>query len=376
MSVLGIKFVNNFIEATNICWTEVCTRITNKIRSMHSRRLTLFQRSVLVNALLTSQIWYYAQTYPMSPQWAKSINSLLFNFIWITKAEPISRNTLTMDKKLGGLSVINILTKADSIFACRMLKQFLIDINQFSLITFYNAVRVNPFINIRTLPRNVSYTSTPYYNKGILTIRKCLKMNTFPNISSKQTYSHLLEIHPPRIQDKYPLYDWKYIWKNLHFKYIPVNVREIMFKYLHEILPNKHRLKQIRRSTDDLCDICELPETNIHMVYHCTGIALPKKFLNNLLTHCRVGEINLLKFMFLDISKRNKKLKNTVIILTVLYISSIWYGRKNKRQILNIYTSVVLNHLNFLKKLLGDSMNNIFASELSDLRLETVHIYQ
>ena len=122
MSVLGIKFANNFIEATNICWTKVCTRITNKIGSMHSRRLTLFQRSVLVNALLTSQIWYYAQTYPMSPQWAKSINSLLFNFIWITKAEPISRNTLTMDKKLGGLSVINILTKADSIFACRMLK--------------------------------------------------------------------------------------------------------------------------------------------------------------------------------------------------------------------------------------------------------------
>ena len=199
MSALGIEFANNFNEATNICWADVCTRITNKIRWMHSRRLTLFQRSVLVNALLTSQIWYYAQTYPMSPQWANSINSLLFNFIWITKAEPISRNTLTMDKKLGGLSVINILTKADSIFACRMLKQFLIDINQFSLITFYNAVRVNPFINIRTLPRNVSYTSTPYYNKGILTIRKCLKMNTFPNISSKQKYSHLLEIHPPRI---------------------------------------------------------------------------------------------------------------------------------------------------------------------------------
>ena len=85
MSVLGIKFANNFIEATNICWTEVCTRITNKIRSMHSRRLTLFQRSVLVNALLTSQIWYYAQTYPMSPQWAKSINSLLFNLFGLLK---------------------------------------------------------------------------------------------------------------------------------------------------------------------------------------------------------------------------------------------------------------------------------------------------
>ena len=80
--------------------------------------------------------------------------------------------------------------------------------------------------------------------------------------------------------------------------------------------------------------------------------------------------------MFLDISKRVKKLKNTVIILTALYISSIWYGRKNKGQILNIYISVLLNHLKILKKILGDSMENVFASELSELSLETVHNYR
>ena len=376
MSVLGIKFFNNFDKATDMCWTEVINRISNKIRSMHNRKLTLFQRSIVVNTLLTSQIWYHAQTYPMSLKWAKSINSILFRFIWITKVEPISRNTITMDRELGGLSMINIMTKAESIFACRMLRQFLIDVNQLSLISFFNAVRVNPMVNIRTLPRNVSYTSTSYYNKGIITIRKCLKINSFPNISSKIIYGHLLDIQPPRIQDKYPLYNWKYIWKNLHFKYIPVNSREILFKYLHEILPNKHRLKQIRRSRDDLCESCEIPETNIHMVYQCTSIVRPKRFLCNLLTHCCVGEINLLKFMFLDISKRDRKLKNTVIILTALYISSIWYGRKNKGQILNIYISVLLNHLKILKKILGDSMENVFASELSELSLETVHNYR
>ena len=127
-----------------MCWTEVINRISNKIRSMHNRKLTLFQRSIVVNTLLTSQIWYHAQTYPMSLKWAKSINSILFRFIWITKVEPISRNTITMDRELGGLSMINIMTKAESIFACRMLRQFLIDVNQLSLISFFNAVRVNP----------------------------------------------------------------------------------------------------------------------------------------------------------------------------------------------------------------------------------------
>ena len=125
-----------------------------------------------------------------------------------------------------------------------------------------------------------------------------------------------------------------------------------------------------------LCESCEMPETNIHMMYHCKDIVLPKRFLRNLLTHCCVGEINLLKFMFLDISKRDKKLKNTVIILIITYISSIWYGRKNKRQIVKIYISALLSHLKILSKLFGDSMTAVFTSELSDLRPETVYNYQ
>ena len=113
-------------------------------------------------------------------------------------------------------------------------------------------------------------------------------------------------------------------------KYISVNSGDFLFKYLHEILPNKHRLKQMIRSRDDLCESCEMTKTNIHMVYYCTSIVRPKCFLCNLLTHCNVGEINLLKFMFLDKSKRHKKLQNTVIILTALYISLFGIVAKRK----------------------------------------------
>ena len=60
MPVWGITFSNNFEEAANMCWSNVKTRISNKIRSMYNRNLTLFQRSLIVNSLLTSQIWYYA----------------------------------------------------------------------------------------------------------------------------------------------------------------------------------------------------------------------------------------------------------------------------------------------------------------------------
>ena len=243
MSVLGIKFCNEFEESVNICWSEALTRISNKIATMHNRNLTLFQRSVLVNSLLTSQIWYYAQTYPLPLYWSKKINVLLYKFIWITNSEPIARSTLNLDRDMGGLSVINILVKSESIFAYRMLKQFMDDENQLSLVTYFNSLRVNPMLNIRTLPINVAYVNTSYYNKGITTIRKCMRLNSFPNISSRIIYSHLLVKQMPKIQEQYPLYNWKHIWGNLQFKFIPINTREVMFKYLHEILPNKCRLK-------------------------------------------------------------------------------------------------------------------------------------
>ena len=79
--------------------------------------------------------------------------------------------------------------------------------------------------------------------------------------------------------------------------------------------------------------------------------------------------------MFLDISKRDKRLKSTVIILIITYISSIWYGLRYKRQIVQIYISVLLSHLKMLSKLLGDTMKEVFTSEVSELRLKTVHNY-
>ena len=100
------------------------------------------------------------------------------------------------------------------------------------------------------------------------------------------------------------MHNWECIWNTIQFKYVPVNTREIL-------------------------------------VHYCKGIEVPKRFLENMLTHCCVGEYNLLKLFFLDISKREKNKSNTILLLITLYISSVWYGRANKVQIVNIYVSTI-----------------------------------
>ena len=95
-----------------------------------------------------------------------------------------------------------------------------------------------------------------------------------------------------------------------------------------------------------------------------------------MLTHCQIGEYNLLKLFFLDISKREKKKKNTVILLISLYISSVWYGRTNKAQIVNIYMSAIFNHVRLLKSLLGNDLDKLFTPEFCSLNIELMSRYQ
>ena len=64
---------------------------------------------------------------------------------------------------------------------------------------------------------------------------------------------------------------------------------------------------QIRRSINHMCESCNRPDTNIHMVYYCQNNEMLKRFLENMLTHCCVGEYNFLKLCFIDISKREKR---------------------------------------------------------------------
>ena len=76
-------------------------------------------------------------------------------------------DTLNLDKKMGRLSLINIHIKAQCIFACRLIKQFLLDEDQSSLLSYYIAIRLNPLFNIQSLPHNICTAKNPYLGQGV-----------------------------------------------------------------------------------------------------------------------------------------------------------------------------------------------------------------
>ena len=110
----------------------------------------------------------------------------------------------------------------------------------------------------------------------------------------------------------------------------------------------------------DLCDNCNVPETNKHMMVQCQEISEVKNFLIRLLDHFEFHNVNVSQLILLDIPKIKKQSKNTVILVTSLYISSIWYGRSNKPRILSSLKSIILKEKQILEEILKEKFIDVF----------------
>lgn len=328
-TTLGITFSCRYDVAVDKTWQMILNKIKNRIPLIRDRYFTLYQKSVIVNCLLSSKIWYASHVYPLPLQFSKLINKELFGYIWKYNYDPIKRDVLCNPKINGGIGIINVSCKAKSIFTATVIKR-LVQSNEKDLIQYYMALRVNTLFGIRALPNRVSHINTPYYEYSIETIRKCYHLKNFPNLCSRDICSMLYVVTQPEIEKMYPNYDWKAIWKNVMFKPIHIYDRNIVFKYIHEILPNRKRLYDMRLKLSPLCDQCGIEESNINLFFYCQKVQNCINWMKKLifyLCNIDIGN-NLLKCLFLDFPKVNRAIQNTLCIIICSYISCVWYNRE------------------------------------------------
>ena len=206
-------------------------------------------------------------------------------------------------------------------------KTILASKENYTFLKYFCAIRINPLFNIRELPDNLCYVSPWYFNDIIFNVRRSVHIKNFPCIKSSDMYKFLLPKSIPTVQDKYN-FKWEKIWPRTTFKYIKLHERDVLFKFLHGILPNKKRLYQMKQSNSPLCPHCNVIEDNSHMFLNCIKIQDILKYFKTVLNDtCNVEHVNIEKLLYLDIKLRTKKQMNTAIVLSVNYISTVWYNR-------------------------------------------------
>ena len=371
---LGITFSCNYNLALNNTWSQITTKIKNRIPLIRGNFYTLYQKSNIINSLLLSKVWYAAHVYPLPIEYSKQITTEIISFIWKPNYNPISRNVLYNPKIKGGIGLIDVLLKAKSIFIATIIKSF-IGSRKCDIIQYYMALRLNSLFGIRMLPSKFCYNTTPYYEYSMDTIRKCYQSKKNPNVKSKEIYCMIFKVTEPRIEKMYLNFKWNFIWKKINFKYMNIYDRHIVYKYIHEILPNNKKLYNAGTKLSPNCDVCDLEETNIHMFLYCCKVQECAKVIYRLMFYfCNFNfEGTLLKLLFFEFPNIDKKIQNTICIIISSYISCIWFNRENPNYLLYKFKAKIIKEQKLHKVILKEKMQDIFTENYCNLDLSIVN---
>ena len=106
IKLCGIKIGNgDYVSET---WEGILGKFKKVVNMNKSRNLKLKGKSVLLNSLAMSKIWYVASVFPLSTIFLCNFKSEMFSFIWSDKPECIKREALYNDYKNGGIKLVNI----------------------------------------------------------------------------------------------------------------------------------------------------------------------------------------------------------------------------------------------------------------------------
>lgn len=212
----------------------------------------------------------------------------------------------------------------------------------------------------------------PFYSFALDLVNKCVDCPKFPMIPNKILYHYWLVKVPVTVEEKYPLFHWKSVWSNFHdCKFISLFDKEIIYKYLHNVLMVKQRLYTFKLSESSLCELCKEEESAIHLFYFCMrSRPVFDWLLEQIETICQFKPKENIRFLYFDIDCKDLHVKNICILFLCSYIISIWSCR-NIEEIAHgiIKRKVSWKCMQFKKelRLLFDNpmtVNNIFGDFL------------
>ena len=353
-------------------WECILKSIDSRVKILQSISLTIYQRAVVVNCIINAKLWYLSHIYPLSINFANKIKRLTYHYVWGKKCEPVRRTTITLPKNKGGLGIIDIFYKSQSILVSSFLKSYMNENGILYMIDYYNYIRTNRLLNVTSNSIHHSFVGTVYYRETISIVQKCTHIRKFPNISAKIIYKEIMPKNKPIIEESYGLYNWKQIWNNLASNLILHTERETLFKYLHEILPTKKRLKDIRYIPSATCDHCPQEESNIHVVYQCSKYKEVSVWFSNILKKLAdIDDPQFIRLSFMEIPKMDIKAKNAAIFMLSTYIVSMWQARQSNMDhaiCVKHVKSCLIKKIGLIKLSLGEKIKNKFSMKICDMK--------
>jgi hypothetical protein len=306
MKICGIHFGE--ADLTDKNWDAIYSKLTKTVNLFKARDLSIFGRATIANVSLCSKLWYVGSVINISPQQLLRFVRKIFSFIWQGGVERVNRETMYLPLQKGGISLVHIKSKIQSLQTKHILNLINGDYAKWhSLAIYWVGHSISNFkigSGSNAIPHStekpdyysqcmkgfkefhkLSPQSVPCINPSALTAAE----DTQPDLSitTKFVYSTLIdklnEGKVPRVFSIHPQVDFYQAWATNRNDCLSPSQRDLTWKMLHNVVPVMAHLHRIHISKTTECPHCQRMETLIHAFYQCAHVAPLWKKLANLL---------------------------------------------------------------------------------------------
>lgn len=381
LKICGVKFGNLDITSEN--WSVVMQKVVKSINLHKTRLLTMTGKAVIANTLFCSKLWYLGSAIQMSPEIVGNFNKAIFAFIWSNKVEKVKRSTMYLPSEEGGISLVQIESKLKAFLIKHILNLLYGDFAKWHPFAVYwighQLSRFKSDLGSNLIPHSAVCTAfyaecLKYFREFISLLEKrgvelkslCSFQSGAANqcmVTTNQIYKMFLNQFPrvPHIYSVFPSINYSIAWRVNKVNFIDPNLRDLMWKILHNVLPVMAYLHRLKISKSLACCYCGAPETISHAFFKCPVvhplwselICLYQKF-NFPPDHFPISNnsipLHLAIFNYFP-HPLNKVGSQVGIFLVYAMRHCIWHARNRKVfENRNITTQSIYQHfLNFIK---------------------------
>lgn len=251
LKILGLIVKDRWKDMVQVNY-DLLIRIFTQACQVHgARKLCLLERVFVLNTYLLSKLWYISHVLTPSNKHLAQIKKISGYFLWKSHIFKVGRNQLYLDYAKGGLKLIDPESQCKALFIRNLVYKSGRKIDHFML-RYENAswLTVNSRNWISRAKRE--YDQIPDNNRTL--------------------YWKLIEEQntKPKVEAKYPNFEWECIWENINQNFLSTNARSTLYLTFNDVISNKVKLFNYTNLVSNRnCDLCNNPDTNVHRIKNC-----------------------------------------------------------------------------------------------------------
>lgn len=332
--ILGVTFSSSLHSTIHENTKSIKARVVRCLNTAKCKHLTIQQKAIFVNTYVTGKITHFAKVFPIPIKTTRLIQGMINAYIWKSRLESLPSDQLHHSPLDGGLGLVHIHSKAQSLTLSAFLQQLekQPDNQNRAAIEYFSSH------NLREISFNYKgpkkETCHPFFAELIRKAKKIRSDKDWTDNKAKSIYKNLLKhvAQTPKIRFKKANRNYQNIFTNINNPIIEPEAREHLFFFIHNILTTKDRLIKCRQRVSKTCFFCTAEENVDHLIT-CKQIKPALCWFKRKLAEIDpiIHNINEKDLFFFDFRIINQSKNHSILWMLAEFMHAVWRARQGSK---------------------------------------------